>query len=319
MKMLTRNETAEFLRRFDNYTILTHRRPDGDTIGSAAGLCRILRNLGKTAHVLANPEVTPKYQWLLEGLTKETPQENDCIISVDVASPGMLPEEYLPYLEQIRLRIDHHGTATSFTPYELVDAHAGACAEIIYDLGDLLPVPLDSATADAIYTATSTDTGCFRFPNTTDHTFTVAAACAAAGARVFQLNQIYFETNTFARLRIQSWIVEHLEFFNDGKIALVAIPKSVEEELGVTEDDMDNISGFPRTIEGVCMAATLRHTKKGNVKLSLRAVPGWDASAVCARFGGGGHAGAAGATLYLPMEEAAQAVKTAINQLTVDN
>ena len=312
MTTLTRFETAEFLRRHDNYCILSHRRPDGDTLGSTAALCRILRALGKKAHVLRNLEITEKYAWLHEGLTKDAPEEGDILITVDVASPGMLPEDCLPYLDRIQLRIDHHGSATSFTPYELVDPHAGACAEIIYDLGDLLPVPLDAATADAIYTGTSTDTGCFRFPNTTDHTFTVAAACAAAGARVFQLNQVYFETNTFARLKIQSWIVEHVEFFKDGQLALVAIPGTVEEELGVTEDDMDNISGFPRTIEGVCMAATLRHTKRGNVKVSVRAIPGWDAAAVCAKFGGGGHAGAAGATLYMSMEEAAQAIRQAM-------
>ena len=138
MKTITRNETAEFLRAHDNYAILTHRNPDGDTLGSAAALCRILRSLGKNAHIVENPEITPRFAWLHEGLTIPAAEEGQCIISVDVAAPRMLPEAFAPYEERIALRIDHHGSATSFTPLELVDSTAAACAEIIYDLAVLL-------------------------------------------------------------------------------------------------------------------------------------------------------------------------------------
>lgn len=310
--MMTRNECARFLSQGDNYLILTHRRPDGDTLGSAAALCRALRNLGKTAHVLENPELTPRLAFLMEGLTKETPEERDTVICVDVASPGMLPKTAEQLQEKCVLRIDHHGTATSFTPNELVDPQAGACGEIIYDIMTELGQTPDAKTAEALYVAVSTDTGCFRFSNTTDHTFRAAAACAAAGANIYGLNQLLFETNTLSKLRMQAWIVENLQLFADGKMAIVAIPRAVEDLLGVTEDDMDNISSFPRTVAGVEMAATLRQTKEGLVKISCRAVPGRDAAAVCAAFGGGGHKGAAGASLALPLEEAAKAVKAAM-------
>ena len=309
MKNLTRNETAEFLLKNDNYAILTHRRPDGDTLGSSAALCRILRNMGKTAHLIRNAEISDRFAWLHEGLTKEEAAENDTLITVDVASPGMLPADFQKYLDRIALRIDHHASATSFTENELVDSSMGACAEIIFDLLQELWQEFDPAIADAIYVGTSTDTGCFRFANTTSHTFVTAAACAAAGARVYELNQTLFETNTLGRLKIQSWIVEHMDIFAEGKLAVVAIPKAVEEAIGVTEDDMDNISSFPRTIAGVCMAATLRENKDGEVKLSVRAIPGFDATIVTGKFGGGGHKGAAGASLKLSLNEAAEAVK----------
>ena len=130
-KSLTRVETAAFLNDHDNYVILTHIRPDGDTLGSASALCLGLRSLGKTAHVLVNKEVTPRFAWLHEGLTIPAAEEGQCIISVDVAAPRMLPEAFAPYEERIALRIDHHGSATSFTPLELVDSTAAACAEII--------------------------------------------------------------------------------------------------------------------------------------------------------------------------------------------
>ena len=315
MKTLTRNETAEFLRNHDHYCILSHRRPDGDTVGSTAALCRILRKLGKTAYVLKNQEVSTRFQWLHEGLTKEAAEENDTIVTVDVASPGMLPKEFLTLMGRMALRIDHHGSATSFTEQELVDPGAGACAEIVYDLLLELGVELDPETADALYVATSTDTGCFRFSNTTDHTFRTAAACAGAGARVYQLNQEMFETNTLQKLKIQAWIVDHMKMLRNGTMAIVAIPKAVEQEIGVTEDDMDNISSFPRTVAGVCMAATLRETKDGDTKISVRAIPGYDATVITEQFGGGGHKGAAGASLNMPIEEAAKVLEKAMLEL----
>ena len=315
MKKLTLNETADFLLTHDHYAILTHRRPDGDTLGSSAALCRILRNMGKTAHLLKNDEITDRFAWLHDGLTKEEAAEGDTLVTVDVASPGMLPVKFERYLGNIALRIDHHASATSFTENELVDSGKGACAEIIFDLLQALWQEFDPAIADAIYVGTSTDTGCFRFANTTSHTFITAAACAAAGARVYELNQALFETNTLGRLKIQSWIVEHMDIFADGRLAVVAIPKAVETEIGVTEDDMDNISSFPRSISGVCMAATLRETKDGDVKLSVRAIPGFDATIVTGTFGGGGHKGAAGASLKIPLSEAAEAVKKAMLEI----
>ena len=315
MKTLTRNETADLLLNNDNYAILTHRRPDGDTIGSSAALCRILRKMGKTAHIIRNGEVTDRFAWLHEGLTKDEAGENDTIVTVDVASPGMLPKDFEQYLGRIALRIDHHASATSFTENELVDSSSGACAEIIFDLMEHLWVTMDSHIANAIYTGTSTDTGCFRFANTTAHTFITAAACAAAGAKVYSLNQELFETNTLGRLKIQGWIVENMKVFSAGKLAVVAIPKAVEESIGVTEDDMDNISSFPRTVAGVCMAATLRETKDGDVKLSVRAIPGYDATILTGAFGGGGHRGAAGATLKMSLKDAAAAVEKAMLEL----
>ncbi len=309
MKNLNRAEAAGFFLVNDNFSILTHRRPDGDTIGSAAALCLGLRKLGKNAWVLENPEVTDRFGWLLEGLTKEAPAEDDTIVSVDVASPGMLPKAFAPLAEKCRLRIDHHGSATSFTPEELVDPMSASCAEVVCDVLTLLGLELDKDIATAVYVGMSTDTGCFRFANTNAHCFTVAAACAKAGADIFLLNQELFETNSLPKLRMHAWMIQHMKLMDGGKLAIVAIPRAVEDLLGVTDDDMDNISSYPRTVAGVRMAATLRQTKDGETKISIRAVPGYDAAAVCAHFGGGGHKGAAGASTSAPLDEAAKAVE----------
>ncbi len=312
MKTLTRTETAAFLLEHDRFTILSHRRPDGDTIGSSAALCLGLRQLGKTAHVLRNEEVSSRFQWLHEGLTKEAVEEGDIIISTDVASPAMMPKAFAHLLGKIALRIDHHASATSFTDFEIVDAGSASCAELVWDILEEAGAQMDQTLAEAVYVGTSTDTGCFRFSNTTSHTFATAAKCAAAGARVYQLNQDLFETNTLGRLRMQAWIVDHMQLLRNGEMAICAIPRSVEAEIGVTEDDMDNISSFPRTVAGVCMAATLRETADGDTKISVRAVPGYDATLVTAPIGGGGHKGAAGASLKQPLEQAAKTIEQAM-------
>lgn len=309
---MTRNECARWLESHDNYLILTHRRPDGDTLGSGAALCLGLRSLGKTAFLLENPEITPKYQPLHEGLTKTAFDGGETVVSVDVAAPHMLGDGFDALEDKIRLRIDHHFSPASFAAHELVDHTAAACGEIIYDVLMEMGVTLDKRLGEALYTAVSTDTGCFRYSSTTAHTFRVAAACAEAGADFFAINEALFITNSRAKLRLQGWMAENTKIFGGGKLAVCALPKAVEQELGVKEDDMDNVSGFPRSIEGVCLAATLRETADGGAKVSVRAIPGYDAAAICEKFGGGGHKGAAGASLHMPLAEAAKVIEQAL-------
>lgn len=311
MTSLTRNEAAAWLAHQDRIVIVTHRRPDGDTAGSAAALCLGLRKMGKIAHIMENPELPSRLSFLHAGLTKAAADTGDTLVCVDVAAENLLPEQL--NCAPVALRIDHHGTARSFAARELVDPMAAACGEIIYDVLTAMGVSLDPDIAKAIYVAVSTDTGCFRYANTTADTFRVAAACAATGAELYPINQALFDTNSMAKLRVQSWIVEKSKFYRNGTIALCTLPKVVEEQ--ATADDLDNISSFLRSIEGVKLCALLRETKDGGTKVSVRAVPGYDAAAVCARFGGGGHRGAAGASVAMPLNEAAKAVEAALLEM----
>ena len=315
MQILTKKQTADFLSQNNSYVILTHRRPDGDTLGSSALLCRGLRQLGKTAHTLRNPEITAKYAHLHEGLTTGQVKDSDILIAVDTASKGMLPEAFSQYADRITLRIDHHATADSFTEQELVDADAAACGEIVYGVLTLMGAALDEPMADALYTAVSTDTGCFRYANTTANTLATASECAKVSKNLFAINQALFDTNSLGRLRLQGWLVENAIFLQEGKIAICALPKAKEDELGLTEDDLENISGFPRSIEGVKIAATIREDGENRVKISVRAVPGYDAGAICQKFGGGGHKGAAGASMTCSMDEAVKKIKEAMPKL----
>lgn len=310
---MTLNEAAAFLQSRDHFAIVTHRRPDGDTLGSAALLCRGLRQLGKTAHVLENPEITKKYTQLVAGLTKPATESSDTVIAVDVAADNML----MPGAEGFRidLRIDHHRTSGSFSERELVDPVAAACGQIIYDLLSEMNVTLDEPMAIALYTAISTDTGCFRFANTQSHTLEVAAKCAEVITDLYSWNQRLFGTVSLGKVRLQSWLIEHALFLQNNRVVICPLPLEVEKQLGITEDDTENLSGFPRSIEGVLLAATLRETPKGDIKMSVRAAPGYDAGSICAKFGGGGHRGAAGATVQMTMDEAVQALIAALPKI----
>lgn len=312
---MTCKQVAAFLLDRDNFAILTHARPDGDTLGASAALCRILRKLGKTAHVLENPQITATYRWLHRGLTKKEVAPGDTVISVDVAAVHLLPESFGQYA--IDLRIDHHSSQTHFSALELVDATCGSCTEIIYELSLALGVALDAHIADAIYTGTVTDTDCFRFANTTGHTLAVAAACVDAGARNFQINQLVFEEHMLQRLQLKSYIAQHMQSLVNGRGAVVSIPYAVQQQIGADLDDLNDVLNFLQSLTKAHLAATLLETADGRTRLSVRSVPGVDCTGIAAVFGGGGHAVAAGANMAMPLATAEKAVtKEMLSQLT---
>ena len=222
----------------------------------------------------------------------------------------MLPDAWLCLQDRMELRIDHHSSAESFTPNELVDPTAAACGEIIYDLIVAMGAEMTKEIAWRLYIAISTDTGCFRYSNTTANTYRVAAACAETGAELYPITMELFDTTSISELKLQNWMVDHAHFLCGGKAAVCAIPAEMEEN--VSKEDLEGISGFLRSLEGVVISATIRQTETG-CKMSVRAVPGFDAAAVCKKFGGGGHKGAAGAGLNVSIEEA---VKLACEALT---
>ena len=307
---MTRNDAAQWLLSHDNFCILTHVRPDGDTLGSASALCVGLRQLGKNAYLLHNDGASPFLDRCQLGLTKQWPDEQDVLITVDVAAKRMLPENWLCLQDRMELRIDHHSSAESFTPNELVDPTAAACGEIIYDLLVAMGCEMTKEIAWRLYIAISTDTGCFRYSNTSANTYRVAAACADTGAELYPITMELFDTTSIPELKLQNWMVDHATFLCGGKAAVCAIPAELEEN--VSKEDLEGISGFLRSLEGVMISATIRQTENG-CKMSVRAVPGFDAAAVCKKFGGGGHKGAAGAGLNVSLEEA---VKLACEALT---
>lgn len=295
-RKITIPEAADFLRTADNFLILTHRRPDGDTIGCAAALCGGLRAMGKRAFVLENPQFTPKFRPFLDGLTTGTPDENAILVAVDIAARSLFPLGYEDYADRTALALDHHGRNDLYAEQSYVDPSAAACGEIILELLHKLEVTPNQRIAEALYCAISTDTGCFRYSNTTAATLRAAACCKDCGADTFAINQAMFLTKRLARLKLEAYLTESTEFYAGGLVAISLLPSQTRAALGITEDDIDDISGFGREIAGVGIGVMIRD-EQGEGKLSVRTSPEYDASAICAALGGGGHRAAAGATV----------------------
>ena len=308
---MTRTEFCAFLRGHDNFVILTHRRPDGDTIGSAAALCRGLRQLGKTAFVLTNEQFTPRFGPFLDGLTCDALPAGATVISADIASEGLLSFDAVRLQLMPVCAVDHHGSNSLACP-KLVEADKAACGEIVYAVLTELGVTVTKQIAECLYTAISTDTGCFKFSNTTANTHRTAAALIAAGADVYPINKLFFDTKSFARLRLEAKLTDTMEFYADGAVGVCTMPKSLLAAFTVTEDDLDSISGFARSIEGVRIGIMIREVEDGLGKISLRTEAPYDASAICQRLGGGGHAAAAGASVPGGIEGVAAAILQAL-------
>ncbi len=310
--LLTPQEAAALLCAGDNYLILSHRRPDGDTVGSCAALCRALRALGKRAWVYSNPQFTPKHAPYLEGLTAPAGVRDYSFLSCDVASRSQLP--FGMEHAEVLLSIDHHGTNDLFADGTLVNPKAAACGELLIDLIPLLGISLDREMAEALYVAISTDTGCFRYSNVTADTFRCASRCVEAGAEVYPINRRFFETKSRPRLALEAWLVEHMEYDSGGIVALSVIEPTLMQRLRLTEDDVNDIAGFGRTIEGVEIAVMLREVENGMGKVSVRTSPAYSAARICAQLGGGGHPAAAGASVPGGIPAARKAVMEAVKK-----
>ncbi len=300
---LTVQEAAARLRQMNNVLLLTHVRPDGDTIGSAAALCQALRDMGKTAYLLYNPEITDTYApyaepyWASEGFVPEH------IVSADIAALNLLPDNAAAYASRVELTIDHHGSQEFFAAETCLDADAAACGEIIYRVIRELTA-VTPAIALLLYVAISTDTGCFVYANTTADTHRIAAELLETGIDVGPVNKVLFRTKSKTRLAMEARMVADMELYDGDRVVVMSIPLSLRQELHATEADIEELSSLAALVEGTDCGITLRELKPGRVKLSLRTGPRVDACAVCQRLGGGGHTAAAGATVDGTLEDA---------------
>ena len=312
---LTVQETADFLRTLDEVLILTHVRPDGDTVGCAAALCRALRGMGKAAYLLPNPEITGTYEpyaaslWAPEGYVPQS------VVSVDIAAPNLLPDNALPYKGGICLAIDHHGSQEFFAERTCLDADAAACGEIVYDVIRALGASVTPEIAMALYVAVSTDTGCFVYTNTTSRTHRIAAELMDCGIDVGAVNKALFRTKSAVRLAMEARMVADMELYDNGRVVVMSIPLSLCRELHATEADIEELSSLAALVQGTDCGITLRELKPGRVKISLRTGPRVDSCAVCRVLGGGGHKAAAGATVEGTMDEVKAGILAAYREV----
>ena len=314
---MTAAETAVWLLSRDRFLLLTHVRPDGDTLGCAAGLCAALRRAGKTAAVLPNPETTETYADYVAPYLAPADYRHETVVSVDIASTGLFPENARPYAGSVDLAIDHHPSYEGFAARSCVDPSLAACGELIYDICLALG-QMDGEIALPLYVAVSTDTGCFVYSNTTPNTHRVAAALMEFGPFYRKVNKRCFRTKSLPRLRLESLLLSSMEFHDGGAIAIAGLSRAMMEEARAGEADAEDMAAFAGQIQGVRISATLRELAPDRTKVSLRTDESLNATRTCALLGGGGHAAAAGATVDLPLAETRRAVLDAIRAVQAE-
>ena len=295
-------EAARRLRRMENVLILTHVRPDGDTVGCAAALCLALRKLGKTAYLLPNPGVTENTAPFMTPYEAPVDFQPEYVVSVDIAALQLLPENAKMYAGQIELAIDHHPSLEAFGQQNIVRPEAAACGELVYDIIRHLTA-MDAEIALPLYVAVSTDTGGFQFANTTAYTHIVAAALMETGIDYQSVNKRFFRTKTRKRLALEADMLTHIEYFDRDRVAFLSVPLSLMARLQATESDAEELSSLGAQIQGVDCAVTFRELGEGEWKLSVRTGDRVNATEVCRRMGGGGHARAAGCTVRAGLPE----------------
>lgn len=316
--MKTISETAALLRRQNDILILSHIRPDGDTIGCAAGLCALLRQAGLRAYALPNPGVTATFASYLRPYLAPEGYEPSFVVSVDTASLSLLQAGGVAYAQRIDLAIDHHPTYEGFAKAACVEPACAACGEVIYRIALQFGL-LTKEIALPLYVAIATDTGCFQYSNTTGETHRVAAALMDTGIDFRTVNKLLFRTKSMRRLQLEAALTDTMEFYENGGVAVATVTLSLLERLEAAEEDVEEISSFPGQVAGVYAAITIREQKDGSSKISLRTNPTrLNAAQVCALLGGGGHAAASGCIINGPVDEAKRAILAAIEAIQND-
>lgn len=315
--MLSVQETAALLRTFDHVLILTHVRPDGDTVGCAAALCAGLRAQGKTAYLLPNPELTETTRPYFTPYAAPAGFVPEAVVSTDIATLGLLPENARPYAGRIDLAIDHHPSFEHFGKANIVRPEAAACGELLYDILAVLG-PITPEIALPLYMAVSTDTGCFAYANTTAQTHAVAAALMRTGIDYQTVNKVFFRTKSRRRMQLEAAILNDCTFYDRDRVAVLSVPLSLMARIGASETDAEDLSALGPQIEGVDCAITMRELRPDVWKMSLRTGPRINATEACRLLGGGGHAAAAGCTVEAPWAEARERILAAVAQVAPD-
>ncbi len=284
IRPLTLDKACDVLLAAERPLVLSHTRPDGDTVGAAVALCHLLTALGRRPAYLLPDPLPRRLAFLTAGLTLADRAENEggTVITVDVASPaqlGALSGEFAP---RVALMIDHHASATPMGPY-FSDPDAAACGELIFaigmrllDRGALTSLPAEFYAA--VYAAVSSDTACFRLPNTTASSHRIAAALLAEGVPAAEINRALFDSRTREDLAADAIALAGLSLHADGRIAVIALPLAARE--GLADEHFETAIDIARSLAGVEIAATLRELSDGRTKISLRSTAA-DVSAVC--------------------------------------
>lgn len=298
---------AEVIKNNNNFAIAVHVNPDGDCLGSAAALCDTLRLMGKNAQIVSESPVPERLAFIVNPESVKKSVENcDVCIAVDVASKEMMGSVYESTFLSAKTTccIDHHGTNAGYADCNFIDAASSAAGELVYLLtvGELNL--LSDKGAMCLYAAIASDTGSFRYSNTTSRTHYIASKLLEKDFDAPLVMRKLFEVKTLNQLKLKSDVVSNLRFCFDGKVCICTLDKKMLDKYSMNFEDADDLASLPRSIEGVEVGVFVKIKGENEVKVSLRSNACVNVAQIAANLGGGGHIRAAGVTIFANSETA---------------
>lgn len=302
MKTVTEKEALSLLKENQSFVLTAHISPDGDSLGSMLALYEFLVRQGKQVVVVLDDTIPDVFRMLpcwdvirsVDELGKLKP---DLAIILDASTMDRIGR-VSEIVDAPTLNIDHHVSNQGFTDYRLLDSEAAATGEIVYRLLAEAKTPITKDMATNLYTAIATDCGFFRYANTRPGTMRIAAELLTYGVEpntiAEALEQISLDT-----MRLTARVLQTMEFFADGKVAVIVVTRDMLEH----DESTDELINYPRKVEGVDVAVMLKQKDESSVKISMRS-KGVDVSRIAMQFGGGGHARAAGCSIEGSIDEA---------------
>jgi phosphoesterase RecJ-like protein len=295
------------------FVVTSHIHPDGDSIGSALALCDFLRARGKEAVVVMSDATPMVYQWLdrdRDMLAPARPEDTahiaaaEAVFIVDVNSfdrLGMIG----PAVESsaaAKAVIDHHPYKALITPVSVVNTEASSTSELVFSLIHHLGGPLTPRAADALYTGILTDTGSFRFANTSPIAHEITAKLLEAGVQPARVYDLVYNQNSEARTRLLGQVLAHISFAGNGQVAWLIVTQTMIREAGALPEETSGFVDITMTIAGVEIGMIFVEAEDGAIRISLRSRGNKDVNKVAVSLGGGGHRNASGVVLREPLE-----------------
>jgi phosphoesterase RecJ-like protein len=297
--------------------MLGHVHPDGDVLGTLFGLGLALHAAGWRV-TFAGPHPVPDMLGFLEGADRwqvwpAAPRGFDVLVLTDCPNDqrteGLLAGARAPHSQV--LNIDHHPDNRLYGTVNWIDAEAAATGEMVFDLIRALGLPITPGIATNLFTAIHTDTGSFRYSNTTARTFRTAGELTALGADPALVSDWLYQRRPADALGTLGEVLRRVHVSRDGRVAWLTLPRALASDAFVTAEDLVT---YPRSIRGVQVAVLLREEGDGVVKASLRGKGVVPVNRIAHRFGGGGHENAAGCTLRGTLDEATSALLAAVGE-----
>jgi len=280
--------------------IACHLDPDGDAIGSMLALAQALEQFGLAVTCYCADQFPRVYRFLpgSDRIKRELllGQHFDLFFIVDSSDISRIGDKLEPrHLAPVIINIDHHPDNNRFGDVNYV-MNTSSVAEEIFDLCQYLKVKIDKRLADCLYAALITDTGNFRYENTSARTFLMAAELLRAGVNTHEITTLIYDTKTISSVKVAARALSEIKFSPDKKVAWTVVTEALMHETGARTEDLVGIVDRIRSIDGVEVAIVFREDN-GKVKINFRAKDKSNVSEIARRFGGGGHHKAAGAVV----------------------